>query len=68
MGMTTADKKRLDTIVTLIKEAGYDPLAQLTGYILKGKETYITRQGGARDLIKSIDKEVIKDYLSTLKQ
>lgn len=66
--MMTADKEKLDAIVTAINKAGYDPIAQLTGYILTGEETYITRRGNARDLIKSIDKETIKDYLSTLKQ
>lgn len=53
----------LEEIIRLLEEKGYDPVAQLTGYIKTGRDDYITRHGGARDKIKEIDKESIKQYL-----
>ena len=53
----------LEEIIKLLEETGYDPVAQLTGYIEIGSDDYITRHGGARDKIKEIDKESIKQYL-----
>jgi len=53
----------LEEIIKLLEEKGYDPVAQLTGYIEIGSDDYITRHGGARDKIKEIDKESIKQYL-----
>lgn len=53
----------LEEIIRLLEEKGYDPVAQLTGYIEIGSDDYITRHGGARDKIKEIDKESIKQYL-----
>lgn len=55
--------EKLKEIITLLEEKGYDPIAQLTGYIEIGSDDYITRHGGARDKIKEIDKEVIRDYI-----
>lgn len=51
-------------VITLLEEKGYDPIAQLTGYIEIGSDDYITRHGGAREKIKEIDIEVIKNYIS----
>lgn len=62
MDMTQEDK--LKEIIKLMKERDYDPVAQLTGYIEVGSDDYITRHGGAREKIKEVDKEVIKDYIS----
>ena len=56
-------EERLQEIIKLLRERGYDPVAQLTGYIEIGSDDYITRHGGAREKIKEIDKEVIKLYL-----
>ena len=51
----------LNEIIKLLEEKGYDPVAQLTGYIEIGSDDYITRHGGAREKIKEIDIEMIKD-------
>ena len=56
--------ERLKEIITLLEEKGYDPIAQLTGYIEIGSDDYITRHGGAREKIKEIDKEFIKQYIA----
>ena len=61
--MTHEDK--LKEIIRLLEEKGYDPVAQLTGYIEIGSDDYITRHGGARDKIKEIDKAIITKYIKT---
>lgn len=55
--------EKLKEIITLLEEKGYDPVAQLTGYIEIGSDDYITRHGNAREKIKEIERSVIKDYL-----
>lgn len=56
-------KEKLKEVITLLEEKGYDPIAQLTGYIEIGSDDYITRHGGARDKIKEIDKAIITKYI-----
>ena len=55
--------EKLNEIIKLMEERGYDPVAQLTGYLEIGSDDYITRHGNARERIKMIDKEVIKKYI-----
>lgn len=55
----------IEKIVTALKTAGYDPYAQLTGYVETGQEYYITRQDGAREMVLRLDVEQIKDFLKT---
>lgn len=63
-----------DTLETLyhiadsIRETGNDPHDQLLGYITTGDVTYITRQGNARELIRTVDKEQVSQFLSKLKK
>lgn len=57
-------RQRLSMVIAHMAVEGYDPKAQLTGYLKTGNAAYITRQGGARDLIKEINPVVIKRYLS----
>ena len=57
--------EQLKEIITLLEEKGYDPVAQLTGYLNENQEDYITRHGNAREKIKAIDKDVIKSYIET---
>lgn len=59
--------EKLKEVITLLEEKGYDPVAQLTGYVEIGSDDYITRHGGAREKIKEIDIEVIKNYISKSK-
>ena len=55
----------IEKIVSALKTAGYDPYMRLKGYVVSGEITYITRQGGARDLASQLDIERIKDFLKT---
>ena len=59
----------LEKVFEALKEKGYDPIAQIVGYILSGDPTYITAHKGARNLITRIDREdllndVFKVYFS----
>ena len=45
------------------EEAGYDSYAQITGYFKTGNESYITRKGNARQMIRSISMDEIGEYL-----
>ncbi len=56
----------MEHIVKAIKQAGYNPYEQLTGYITTGNEIYITRQGDARSIIKTLDINRIKEYLNKM--
>jgi uncharacterized protein (UPF0297 family) len=58
---------KLEHIAASIKEAGFDPFEQMTGYIRTGDARYITRTGNARELIKGLDRRVLKEYAAYLK-
>ena len=64
--MAISEKELLQTIIASMKEAGYDPHDQLYGYYTTGDESYITRRGNARELIKQISAETIRDYLHSI--
>jgi len=59
--------EQLKEIITLLEEKGYDPIAQLTGYIELGSEDYITRHGGAREKIEDIPNNIIEEYIKSEK-
>ena len=60
--------KVMEHIVSSLKQGGYDPYEQLTGYITTGEVNYITRTGNARELIKSLDKLMVKSYVLRMKR
>lgn len=66
--MDLKTKNTLEHIVASICAAGYDPYAQLYGYLKTGDETYITRTGGARGLVKEISREELQSYTDTLRE
>ena len=45
----------ISSILRALVEKGYNPIDQLTGYVLSGDPTYITNYMGARSLISGID-------------
>ena len=64
------DKEFLDameTVVTALKEKGYDPYAQLTGYVTENEPTYITSHKGARQLIVTLEMERVKRFVKEMK-
>lgn len=46
-----------------LQTKGYDPIAQLTGYILTGDPTYITSHESARSLICRLERDEILEEL-----
>ena len=66
------DEKQFETamefIVAALKERGYDPYAQLYGYIKENEPTYITSHNNARSLIMKVERdelveEVLRAYI-----
>lgn len=53
----------IDIIVDALVQAHYDPKAQLYGYIQTGDPTYITRRNNARQIIESLDKDQLRQYI-----
>ena len=65
--MTEKDfEKTMDIITFAISDAGYDVREQLTGFLLTGDPTYITRRNDARTLIKNVDIELLRRYINEL--
>lgn len=51
-----------------MKEKGYNPIAQLVGYLISGDPTYITNHKNARSIIRRIERdeileEIVKFYI-----
>jgi len=57
----------MDHIVAALRERGYDPYAQLTGYVSENEPTYITSHKGARQLIVTLDMERVKRFVKEMK-
>ena len=55
--------KEMESICKNIEQGGLDPYSQLTGYLMTGNDHYITRIGGARTTIASLEKEKIQAYI-----
>ena len=58
---------QMNRIVKALKDTGYDPYTQLYGYISTGNITYITRQSNARDEIKKLDRQMVREFTMELK-
>ena len=46
---------KLNEVVSILKERGYNPINQIVGYIINNDPTYITNYKNARSIIKDID-------------
>lgn len=57
----------MNKIVYALKERGYNPYEQLTGYIKENEPAYITRHRGARDLIQTLDFERVEQFVREMK-
>ncbi len=58
----------IQKVVTAIKEAGYEPYDQLTGYVRTGNVCYITRKENAREMVSSLEIQDIKTFLMEFNQ
>ena len=57
----------MEQIISALKEKGYDPYAQLTGYVTENEPTYITSHKGARQLIVTLEMERVKRFVKEMK-
>lgn len=57
-------EKKIALVIAALSDAGYDPYAQLTGFIQTGDDTFITRRNDARTIISSIDREMVARYVN----
>ena len=53
----------LNEVFSALKEKGYNPINQVTGYLMSGDPGYISSYGNARKKITSIDRSKILEYL-----
>ena len=53
--------------VSALEAAGYEPYDQLYGYVLHENDQYITRQGGAREIVTRLDLKDIRTFLKHYK-
>lgn len=61
-------EKRITLIMDALSDAGYDPVAQITGYIQTGDDTFITRKNDARSIIRTLDKMQIEQYFEDIRE
>lgn len=54
---------KIAVIEGAIRDAGYDPYAQLTGFIRTHDDRYITRNANARAMIRELDWTMLKQYV-----
>ncbi len=62
-GLPAAFLAEMQLVVKALRENGYEPYDQLTGFVRTGNELYITRHGNARDMILKMDIQDIKTFL-----
>lgn len=60
-------EETMEQIVAAIRSAGYEPYDQLYGYVKTGDETYVTRAGDARKLIKELDSNRVRRFVDELR-
>ena len=63
----TRDKARdiIYKVFEALEEKGYNPVNQLTGYILSGDPTYITSYRDARKIIGRLERdELLEEFIS----
>ena len=59
--------KTLKEICAILEERGYDPLSQITGYIISGDPGYITTYKEARHKLCTIDRvDIVSVLLETV--
>ena len=57
--------RKIEYIIAMLKEKGYDPYEQLAHYVLlNGNPYYITSHGNARGVIGELDIKDIHEYLN----
>ncbi len=63
----------MNLVYMALREKGYNPTAQIVGYLMSGDPTYITSHMNARSAIARVERdeiieELVKLYLTTLER
>ena len=66
-GLTQDFLTEMSKVVSALQAAGYEPYDQLYGYAMHGNDQYITRHGGAREIVTKMDVKDIKIFLKHYK-
>ena len=66
-GLTQDFLTEMSKVVSALQAAGYEPHDQLYGYAMHGNDQYITRHGGAREIVTKMDVKDIKIFLKHYK-
>ena len=56
-------KQQTEYIISVLRDAGYEPYDQLYAYIHTGNDAYITRKGNARALVAELDMKELWAYI-----
>ncbi|MDO5036852.1 MAG: IreB family regulatory phosphoprotein [Tissierellia bacterium] len=52
-------REDLTVVYDALAEKGYNPTDQIIGYILSGDPTYITSHNDARNIIQSLERDIL---------
>ncbi len=63
--MDKADKVKniITEVLQALEERGYNPINQLSGYLLSGDPTYITNHNNARGVIRRMERDEILEVI-----
>lgn len=67
-GLSAEFLDQMSNVILSLKSAGYKPYDQLFGYVTYGNDKYITRFGGAREIVAQMDIKDIKIFLKHYKR
>ena len=59
-------QQKMAIVVEALKQAGYVPYDQLTGFVRTNNLSYITRRDRARELVSQMDPSMIRSYLKSI--
>lgn len=68
VGLSMEFLQDMGKVISALKAAGYEPYDQLYGYAMHGNDQYITRHGGAREIVTKMDIKDIKLFLKHYKE
>ena len=56
-------KNIITEVLQALEERGYNPINQLSGYLLSGDPTYITNHNNARGVIRRMERDEILEVI-----
>ena len=62
VGLSLEFLAEISKAVEALQSAGYEPCDQLYGYTMYGNAQYITRSGGAREIVTKMDIKIFLKY------